>query len=120
MGQTADRPYWMVVFSVFVRAVHQIGAGVFLGAYLLGAVPKLPGYYLLIAAASGGILILTEMLRHRQLFRELTGITTLLKLIVLGLAWHGWIPAVPSVLFVFVLASLCSHAPKFIRHRLLF
>jgi hypothetical protein len=120
MGQIADRPYWMVIFSVFVRAIHQIGAGVFLAAYLLDAVSILPGMYLATAGVSGGVLILTEMLRHRQLFRELTGISTVLKLVVLGLAYHGLIPPVPSLVFVFVLASLCSHAPKFVRHRLLF
>lgn len=119
MGRTADRPYWVLLFSIFVRAVHQVGAAVFLTSFLLDEIITLPNTYLIIAAASGLVLLGTEGLRHRQLFREISGLSTIFKLVILGLAYHGGIPATLAVLFTFVFASIISHAPKFIRHRLI-
>ena len=119
-GRTGDRPYWVLIFSIFVRAVHQVGAAVFLGSFLLGNSIDIPLLYLIIVLVSGVILMITESIRHRQLLRELSGISTLIKLVLLGLAYHGGVPAAPVILFSFILASLCSHAPKTIRHRLLF
>ena len=52
--------------------------------------------------------------------RELSGASTFLKLVLLGGAYHGFLPVTESVLLVFVLAALASHAPKLVRHRLLF
>lgn len=119
LGRTADRPYWVVIFSILIRALHQVGAAVFMAVFLLKDLPRIPEFYLVLAAATGVVLVLTEGLRHRQLFREVSGIITVLKLILLGLAYHGWLPVVPAVLFVFLSASFFSHAPKNIRHRLL-
>lgn len=118
LGRTSDRPYWIMILSIVVRAVHQVGAAVCLGSVLLGA--NLPWHYLVLAGASGGLLMLTEALRHRQLLREAAGVVTLVKTCIIGLALHGWIPAVPGVLFAFGLASFYSHAPKTIRHRIWF
>ena len=118
LGRTTDRPYWILIVSIFVRAVHQVGAAVCLAAFLLGS--DLPWSYLVLAGASGGVLMLTEALRHRQLLREATGIVTLVKTGIIGLALHGWLPEIPAVLFAFTLASFYSHAPKNIRHRIWF
>lgn len=118
LGRTVDRPYWIMILSIVVRAVHQIGAAVCLGAFLLGV--DLPWPYLVLAGASGCLLMLTEALRHRQLFREAAGVVTLVKTGIIGMALHGWVPAVPAVLFAFALASFYSHAPKTIRHRMWF
>ncbi len=120
LGRIGDRPYWVVIFSIFVRAIHQVGAAIFLAVFLLDEVVKVPRMYLIVASISGVILLFTEGLRHRQLFRELSGINTIIKLIILWMAYHGWIPTIPGVLFVFLFASFCSHAPKSVRHRLLF
>lgn len=119
IGYTADRPYWMRHVSVFVRAIHQIGAAVFLGSYLLSDVIAVPRLYLLIAMISGIILLAVEGVRHRQFFRETFGLVTFFKLIIIGLAYHLYLPPAPTVLFAFFLASIVSHAPKSIRHRLL-
>ena len=119
LGRTADRPYWVMIASIIIRALHQVGAAVFLAVYLLADVSVIPGLYTALAFFTGAVLMFTEGMRHRQWFREVSGISTIVKLVVLGLAWHGWLPAVPSVLFAFLLASFCSHAPKHIRHRLL-
>ncbi len=108
----------MMMLSIIVRAAHQIGAAVCLGAFLLGA--DLPWSYLVLAATSGCLLMLTEARRHRQLLREAAGVVTLVKTAIIGMALHGWIPVVPAVLFAFVLASFYSHAPKTIRHRIWF
>lgn len=119
-GRKGDRPYWVFIFSIFVRAIHQVGAAVYLGSFLLGNSIDLPSMYLIIVSVSGVVLLMTEGVRHRQLLREVSGIITLIKLVLLGLAFHGWVSAIPAILFSFILASLCSHAPKSIRHRLLF
>lgn len=108
------------MISILVRAVHQVGAAVFLGGILLGHAADTVHIYLEIACASGVILMITESIRHRQLLREVSGMTTLLKLVILGVAFSFEVPSMPLILFSFILASIFSHAPKIIRHRLLF
>jgi hypothetical protein len=120
MGRTADRPYWIWMTSIFIRALHQVGAAVFLAVFLLPGHPDLPGVYLGLAMVTGVLLMTTEMLRHRQLLREPAGLTTLFKLVLMGMAFHGWLPAAPAMLAAFVLAAFFAHAPKHIRHRRLF
>lgn len=120
LGRTQDRPYWVVILSIVIRALHQIGAAVFLAAFLLKGIHFPPLFYLLLTSVTGMALLFTEGLRHRQIFREVSGVSTVLKLLVLGLAYHDLIPDIPAVLFVFFMASFFSHAPKNIRHRLLF
>lgn len=120
MGKIGYRPYWALNLSILIRAVHQIGAAVFLAAYLLDAIPGPPKVYVLIACFSGGALLVTEWMRHRQIFRELAGTITMVKLLLLGAAYHGFLPLPGTVLLVFFIASVGSHAPKKVRHRLLF
>ncbi|MDT8379266.1 MAG: hypothetical protein RQ739_10280 [Desulfotignum sp.] len=120
LGRTADRPYWIWMTSIFIRALHQVGAAVFLAVFLLPGQPDLPRMYLVLAAVTGVLLMTTEMLRHRQLLREPAGLTTLVKLALMGMAIHGWLPAVPTILAAFVLAAFFAHAPKHIRHLRLF
>lgn len=120
MGVIGDRPYWVYHCSFLVRAIHQIGAAVFLTAYLLDAIPGPPVVYVVIAFLSGGLLFMIEWLRHRQIYRELAGASTIVKLLLLGAAYHGFLPAQGTVLLVFFVASLGAHAPKRLRHRLLF
>jgi len=120
MGKTADRPYWVLMLSIGIRAAHQVGAGVFLASFLFRETMTLPVFYLVLALATGGMLSITEGIRHRQFFRELIGVSTIVKLILLGIAVHGRIGAGFLVVTAFVLASVCSHLPKKIRHRLIF
>jgi hypothetical protein len=119
-GRTADRPYWVWMVSIFIRAAHQVGAAVFLAVFLLPGQPDLPGGYLILAIVTGVLLMTTEMLRHRQLLREPAGLTTLFKLILMGMAFQGWLPLAPAMLAAFLLAAIFAHAPKHIRHRRLF
>lgn len=120
MGKIGNRPYWVLSLSIVIRAIHQVGAAVFLASFLLPEVPEVPFLYLLLATASGVVLLAAEGMRHRQIFREISGAGTFVKLILLGAAYHGLVPVVPTVLAVFFFSSICSHAPKVIRHRLLF
>ncbi len=120
MGRIGNRPYWVLNLSILIRAVHQVGAAVFLAAYLLDAIPGPPKLYVFIAFISGGLLLATEWLRHRQIFRELAGTISVVKLLILGAAYHGFLPLPETVLLVFVIASIGAHAPKKVRHRLLF
>ncbi len=120
MGKKADRPYWVLMLSIFTRAAHQVGAGVFLASFLFRESLALPPFYLVLVLATGGMLLVTEGMRHRQFFRELIGLSTIVKLILLGIAVHGRIWVSFLVVAAFVLASVCSHLPKKIRHRLLF
>ena len=120
MGRIGDRPYWLLNFSLVIRAAHQIGAAIFLAAFLLDAIPGPPRFYVMLAGASGALLMASEWLRHRQIFRETAGVVTLVKLLLLGLAYHAYLPAAVTVLLAFTLASIAAHAPKNIRHRLLY
>jgi hypothetical protein len=120
IGRIGDRPYWVLNISILVRAVHQVGVGVFLAAYLLDVIPGPPLLYVLIAFLSGALLLVSEWWRHRQIFRELAGMISIVKLLLLGAAYHGFLPLPATVLLAFVIASLGAHAPKKVRHRLLF
>ena len=119
-GRIADRPYWILIVSIFIRAAHQVGAAVFLAVFLLPDRPDLPLLYLVLAVASGIVLMAAEMLRHRQLLREPAGLTTIVKLMLIGMAIHGWLPGGLAILAAFILASIFAHAPKHIRHWRLF
>ncbi len=120
LGRIGNRPYWVLNFSILIRALHQVGAAVFLASFLLDNPGPPPSLYLIIVFGSGVALFIAEWMRHRQICRELSGLTTLIKLLLLGAAYHGYIPATIAVLIAFVLASIAAHAPKRIRHRLLF
>lgn len=120
MGRIGYRPYWVLNFSILVRAIHQVGAAVVLAAFLLDDIGRPPSLYLAIACLSGGLLFFTEWMRHRQIYRELSGITTLIKLFLLGGVYHALLPGTSTVVFAFILASIGAHAPKLIRHRLLY
>jgi len=120
MGRIGARPYWVLNLSILIRALHQIGAAVFLAAYLLDTIPGPPMLYVIVALLSGCLLLATEWLRHRQIFRELAGMISVVKLLLLGAAYHGFLPLPATVLLVFVIASIGAHAPKKVRHRLLF
>lgn len=117
-GRIGNRPFSVLILSILVRAIHQIGAAVYLSAFLLDF--SLPQPYFYIAVLSGFILVFTEWLRHRQLLREVAGMSTLVKLILLGLAFHHIVPADPAVIAAFLIAAVGAHAPKDYRHRLLF
>jgi len=119
-GRIGFRPFWVLKLSILLRAVHQIGAAVFLTVFLLEDMVVVPLLYLLLGTFSGLALLITEWMRHRQIFREISGIGTLVKLILLGLAYHHILPQTVTVISAFMLASICSHAPKIYRHRLLF
>ncbi|PNU21074.1 hypothetical protein C2E25_04475 [Geothermobacter hydrogeniphilus] len=119
-GRIGERPYWVLNATLLVRAAHQVGVAVFLAAFLLDAVPGPPKLYIAIAVGSGILLMLSEWMRHRQIFRELAGMITMLKLLLVGAAFHGILPPAATVLLAFLIASIGAHAPKNIRHRLLF
>ena len=120
MGKKDDHPYWVLILSILVRAAHQIGAAVFLSSFLFKDSITLPGFFLVLVLVSGGLLLITESIRHRQFFREVIGISTIIKLILLGIAVHGGIAVKFLVVTSFVIASVCSHMPKKARHRLIF
>ena len=120
MGRIAHRPIWILYLSILARAVHQVGAAVFLAAYLLGVLPGPPLFYVGVALLSGLLLMVTEWLRHRQIYRELAGTITLVKILLLGAAYHSFLPPQATVLLAFVVASIGAHVPKTVRHRLLF
>lgn len=120
LGKIGYRPFWVLKLSICLRALHQVGAAVFLASFLLEEVNGPPRMYLLLTVISGGALLLAEAMRHRQFYRELSGLTTFTKLILLGLAFHSISPQTITVVIVFLLSSISSHAPKLFRHRLFF
>jgi hypothetical protein len=120
MGRIGNRPYWVLILSIVIRAMHLVGASVVLASFLLGDIARPPSLFAGIAYVSGAMLLFTEWIRHRQICRELAGVSTFLKILMLGAAYHGLLPVRGTVLLVFFLASMASHAPKLVRHRLLF
>jgi len=66
------------------------------------------------------LLMAGDWMQHRQLWRELVGVVTLLKILVFGVAYHGFLPQGAAVVLVFLGAAVVAHAPRKIRHRLLF
>jgi hypothetical protein len=122
MGRIGGRPFWVLGLSIFTRAIHLVGAGVVLTFFLLfeGEGAKAPFAYTLLTVGSGLLLLFTEWLRHRQIWREFAGVATFVKVILLGAIFHGLLPGRETMLLVFVLASVAAHAPKLVRHRLLF
>jgi len=120
LGRTGHRPFWVLKLSIVIRAVHQVGAAIFLAAFLLDEIGRPPMPYILLATISGIVLLLVEAMRHRQIYRELSGLTTFIKLIMIGAAYHGFLPETITILAAFLLASISSHAPKLYRHRLLY
>lgn len=120
LGRIGYRPFWVLKLSILLRAIHQIGAAVFLASFLLDEIVAPPPLYLSLAMVSGVALLFAEWMRHREIYRELSGLSTFVKLILLGLAYHGIFPQTPTIIIAFFLASIASHAPKLYRHRLLF
>jgi hypothetical protein len=120
MGRIGARPFWVLGLSIFTRAIHLVGAGVVLTFFLLFEGAKVPFAFTLLTVGSGLLLLFTEWLRHRQIWRELAGVATFVKVILLGAIFHSFFPGRETMLFVYVLASVAAHAPKLVRHRLLF
>jgi len=119
-GRIGNRPYGVLLFSVVLRAVHQVGAAVYLTSFIIEGISGPPGLYLGMAVISGVALFITESMRHREIYREISGFGTFAKLLLLGAAYHQVLPATQTVLAAFVLASLSAHLPKDVRHRLLY
>lgn len=119
LGSVHHRPVWVLYLSLGVRAAHQVGAAIFLAAFLIGKNHQSWNFYLYLSVFTGLVLCGTEGMRHRQLHRELAGMATVLKCLLIALAFHGLLWPRSLVLSGFVLASLAAHAPKNIRHRLL-
>ena len=120
MGRIGNRPYWVLILSIVVRAIHLVGAAVVLASFLLSDLARPPALFERMAFISGAVLLFTEWIRHRQICRELAGVSTFLKILLLGAAYHGLLPVRETMLLVFFLAAVSSHAPKLVRHRLLF
>ena len=120
LGVAKQRPYGLVLFSVVIRALHQVGAAVYLSSFLLAGITGPPSFYLGLAMVTGLMLMVTEGLRHIQFYREVAGIGTFLKLVLLGIAYHGVLPQTAIVVTAFMVAAIAAHLPKNIRHRLLY
>lgn len=119
-GQVKRRPTWLLITGIILRAAHQVGAAIYLSSHILPLQITLPHAYLLLTIISGILLLVTEGARHREMYRELAGVTTAIKIVLFGAAFHDFLPSSSTVLIAFVIASLSAHAPKNIRHRLLY
>jgi hypothetical protein len=120
LGRIGDRPPYIRNGSVFVRAAHLLAASAILGAGLFGVAGARTQAWWIAAAASGVLLVVAEVLRHRELHREVAGLATIVKLVLVGLA--GLAPSgAPWLLSsAFVVAVVGAHAPRHWRHRRLY
>ncbi len=115
LAPTSERPYAIYLGSVFVRALHLLAAGTILGAYLLGAGREnLPTFHAIVAL-TGGMLVVSEWMGHRELYRQLSGISILTKLILLGLLPIFPDYGAPLVVTAFLFSAITSHLPKKLR-----
>jgi hypothetical protein len=120
LGCTAYRPIWGLWLSIGIRAIHQAGAAMVLAAVFLLDGFSVPSLYLYLAGGSGVALYIAESARHRQMHREMSGVLTVMKCVLLGLAFHGFVNPVIGVPVAFLIASVGAHSPRHVRHRLLF
>ncbi|WP_163338838.1 hypothetical protein [Desulfopila sp. IMCC35008] len=120
LGRTANRPIWGLWFSIGIRAIHQVGAAMVLAAIFLIDGSQVPSLYLYLAGGSGVVLCIAEGARHRQMHREFSGMITVLKCVLLGFAFHGFVNPAFGVTCAFLIASVGAHAPRHVRHRLLY
>ncbi len=118
LGRTEDRPIWGLWFSILVRSIHQLGAALVLAAVFF--LEGIPGFSLWFAVVSGVLLLLAEAARHRQIHREVSGAATFVKCGLIGLAIHGVLSLSIGVTAGFLIASVAAHAPKNVRHKLLY
>ncbi len=116
LGRVWHRPMWLYWLSLWTRAAHQLGVALLLG--FLFFVPEEPSSVLVWAAmGSGLVLVMLEAVRHREMYREFSGVVTIGKTLLLGAAMHQLLPRLPVFLLVFIVAALVAHAPKRLRHR---
>ncbi len=117
LGRVGDRPFWVRSVSVFVRAVHLLAASAVAGAFILGHGETLGHAWWAVAGLSGVLLLGTEGMRHRELYRETAGHATALKLtLIAAIAFAPGI-AVWLMSAAVVVAALGAHAPRRWRHR---
>ncbi|WP_084091781.1 hypothetical protein [Malonomonas rubra] len=119
-GRIGYRSDQIRYLSIFVRSFHQLAVAIFIGAFFFAVDSPAAESAFLFVVVTGILLLFLEALRHRQFYREVFGLITFLKAALVGGAFHKFLPSIPAFLFVFLVASLVSHAPKGIRHRLLF
>ena len=98
----------------------RLGAAVYLSSFLLAGIVGPPAVYLWLSIVTGVALVVTEGMRHRALYREVAGLATLIKLVLLGIAYHGYLPQAAMVALAFFIAAIAAHLPKNLRHRLVF
>jgi hypothetical protein len=120
LGRAVQRPYWVLTMSILLRACHQVGAALFLCSFMFASGNHFPHWSSYLSLVSGVLLLAAEAMRHRQIYREISGLITIVKCVLIGAAVHGVLPAAPTVLVAFLAASIGAHAPKNIRHRLIF
>jgi hypothetical protein len=120
LGRTVQRPYWLLTMSILLRACHQVGAAIFLSSFMFAPGNHFPHWSSYLSVVSGVLLLVAEAGRHRQIYREVSGLITIVKCVLIGAAVHGMLPAAPTVLIAFLAASIGAHAPRIIRHRLIF
>ncbi len=119
-GKIGDRPDYIRTGSVFIRAAHLLAAGVVVGAYLLEPTTPHLHSWLMAAGFSGLLLVGTEFWRHRELYRETAGWTTVLKVVLIALIPVFKSQAAALAVTGFLIASVGAHLPRRYRHRRLF
>jgi len=117
MGGGKGRPgqRWI---SIALRSAHL--AGVVMTGVGVIAAESFPHYAAALMLATGAGLFAIDLRQHRDLWREVAGVFTLFKLVVV-LAML-LLPGIARPLFwlTLVASSVISHAPHAVRHRRVF
>lgn len=120
LGKIGYRPFWVFALSILVRGIHLLGASLFISFFLIGPMERPSMFTIYLVSSSGIVLLLTEWMRHREIYREFAGCVTFIKLLLIGLAYHGLLPPQSTLITAFLLAAVAAHTPRILRHRLLY
>jgi hypothetical protein len=103
-------------WNIAARTVHLAATGTLLGGHVFAVAPDRLWPFLWIAIASGALLILIELYPSGHWLHQGCALAVYAKLGLLGLVPLFWEHRVPLLLATVALASVGSHAPRWIRH----
>lgn len=115
-----EQKYRIRFIAVFIRAIHLTASAVILGGFFVKGSFADIRIFIYLSLASGLLLLVMEWLRHPQLFAELAGWSTILKISLLVIAgiYHQF--AIPLLFTAFIVSCIGAHLPKNWRMRRMF
>jgi hypothetical protein len=115
LGFTALR-----VYKLLARTVHLIAIAGLVGGHMFGASLAPLRMLLYLSIITGATMCALEAYPNRRFFYEGWALLLWLKLVVLTLVLVFWNARTPILIVVLIIASIGSHMPRALRHRMPF